>query len=452
MDKKINNNNHYFQRIKQINKNNNLDDSEFLVKYYQKKLQKENSKPMIYIEREINIPKKLSKEINKEEEKEALYKDMKNKLEKEINLIAKFSHPNIMKIIDYFENPANVFHIIYDNYQCDLTECIKNQFNKKKYFSESIILSFFTQICLGIKYIHDLNILHRNINPSNILLISNKIVKISNFDFSRILYNENERSITLINNTCKDYISPEMSMNIPYSFKNDIWALGILLFHMMTLKVPFNYKQLNDIQITKKVDPIYLLNKIPKHFSNEIKSLCIDLLKAYPAERPDINSILSKYRIIKNEIKEIQKMLGNNIISQIIIKNKSKTNFNFKIEEKNKNNNANYKPRFNSLFSKYIKIENLNKNNNAISKKKLKLSKGKEKNIDTRLSVYIDIKEKIKDPNNIMGTYLKGEIINIPDNHESIDINNFKNSDNNKILNENEINNNEKKKEILKGK
>ena len=453
----MNNKNPFFQRIKPIKKNNNLDGSQFLVKYYQKKIQKENNKPMMCIEREINIPKKLSKEILKEGEKEEIYKNMKNKFEKEMKLVKKFSHPNIIKIIDYLESPDNIFHIIYENYQCDLSETIENQFNKKKYFSESIILSFFTQICLGIKYIHDLNILHRNINPSNILLISNKIIKISNFDFSRILYTENERSITFIINSCNDYISPEMIMNIPYSFKNDIWALGFLLFHMMALKVPFNNKQLNEIHITKKVDPIFLLNKIPKHFSNEIKSLCLDLLKAYPAERPDINSILTKYRIIQNQVKEIQKIHGNNLFVQSNIKNINKSNFNlnFKMEERNKNNNTKYKPRFNSICSNYIKIEKKNSNNKVKSKKKTNLSEGKEKkkDIDDRLSIYQNIQERVKDPNNIMDNYIYGEIINIPDNSESIDINNFKNiSNNNKKLIESKNNNSDENKEILKAK
>ena len=287
---------------------------------------------------------------------------MKDKYKKEMKIISKFSHPNIIKIIDSFEYPENIIHIISENYQCDLDEFIKMQINKKRYFSESIILSFFTQICLGIKYIHDLNILHRNINPSNILLISNKIVKLSNFDLLRVLYTSNEKSITLINNVWNSYISPEMGLNIPYSFKNDIWSMGILLFHMMALKVPFNLNQLKDIQNKKKVEPMTIYNKIPKHFSNDIKMLCIDLLKAYPAERPDINSILTKYKIIKNEVEQIKKMLGNNIVSNIQnnnIKNMNRTDLKYKIDEKNKNKNINkinFRNRFKSFSNNSIKI------------------------------------------------------------------------------------------------
>ena len=429
--------NNHIQRIKQINKNNNIDYIEFLVKIFPKNNKNEN--PMLCIEREINILKTLSNEIT-EKEKEKFCENMKKKFEKEMKVIKQFSHPSIMKIINYFEHPENIFHIITENYQYNLGDLIKSQYNKKVYLSESTILSFFTQICLGIKYIHDLNILHRNINPSNILLISNKIVKISNFDVSRILYTSNERSITLVNNTWKEYISPEMSLNIPYSFKNDIWSLGILLFHMLALKVPFNYKQLNDIKSIKKVDPMFLSLKIPRHFSKEIKNLCIDLLKAFPAERPDINTILTKYALIKNQIPIIEKIIGSNILNKNNNVEINKINMKKKIEDKN--NNINYKAKFKSI-SNLLKLKEDKKSNKLFVKKIINLPKKndkKENNEGLKFQVFENIKDKIKDPNNIMDIeqgYITGEIINIPDSVESIDFNKLKNNIYNKVSNSN---------------
>ena len=426
MDKN-HNKNLLFQRIKQINKNSNTNYTEYLVKYIPKNIQNESNKSILCIEREINIPKQLSKENISEEEKLEICKNMKDKFEKEMKIMSKLSYKLIVKIIDYFEYPDNIFHIICENYQCNLDDFIKMQKINNKCFSEKLIISFFTQICLSIKYIHDLNILHRNINPSNILLISNKIVKISNFDVSRVLYNANERSITPINNSWNEYISPEMGMNIPYSFKNDIWSLGILLFNMMTTKLPFNKRQLLNIQNIKKVDPLFLLNKIPRHFSNDIKNLCVDLLKAYPAERPDINSILSNYRIIKNEIPDIDKLLGGNIYHMNkfeIKKNLYKTDFKFKINDKYKTNiKIDNKNRFFSICTNYIKIEN-NRNKTNSKKKSIENNRKKE-NDKFKLSIYENIKDKVIDPNNIIGEeqYFSGEVINIPESQDMGDFN-----------------------------
>ena len=403
-----------YQKIKIISKQNNLDYTEYLVNYFPRKNNKENNKPIVCIDREIDIPKRFSKENMKDEEKKILYKKTKDHLEKEIKEISKLSHKGITKIIDYFEEPENVFHIISENYQCDLDDFIKMQKRKNKYFSESLVLSFFTQVCLAIKYIHDLNILHRNINPSNIILVSNKIVKISNFDLSRILYTSNEKSITLIKNSWESYISPEMGMNIPYSFKNDIWSLGILLFNMMALNCPFNNKQLFDIQNIKKVDKVYLYNKLPKHFSNDIKNLCIDLLKAYPAERPDINSVLNNYRIIKNEISKVEKILGGNLNKIDNIKNMYKTDLNFKqkIEAKTKSKNKNN--RISSIYAQYLKRASSNAKNKDNTKKD-----NKKENEVLKLSVYENLNQKIMDPNNIMGRdMVYGQIINDRDSED----------------------------------
>ena len=403
-----------YQKIKIISKQNNLDYTEYLVNYFPRKNNKENNKPIVCIDREIDIPKRFSKENMNDEEKKILYKKTKDHLEKEIKEISKLSHKGITKIIDYFEEPENVFHIISENYQCDLDDFIKMQKRKNKYFSESLVLSFFTQVCLAIKYIHDLNILHRNINPSNIILVSNKIVKISNFDLSRILYTSNEKSITLIKNSWESYISPEMGMNIPYSFKNDIWSLGILLFNMMALNCPFNNKQLFDIQNIKKVDKVYLYNKLPKHFSNDIKNLCIDLLKAYPAERPDINSVLNNYRIIKNEISKVEKILGGNLNKIDNIKNMYRTDLNFKqkIEAKTKSKNKNN--RLNSIYAQYLKRASSNAKNKDNTKKD-----NKKENEVLKLSVYENLNQKIMDPNNIMGRdMVYGQIINDRDSED----------------------------------
>ena len=403
-----------YQKIKIISKQNNLDYTEYLVNYFPRKNNKENNKPIVCIDREIDIPKRFSKENMKDEEKKILYKKTKDYLEKEIKEISKLSHKGITKIIDYFEEPENVFHIISENYQCDLDDFIKMQKRKNKYFSESLVLSFFTQVCLAIKYIHDLNILHRNINPSNIILVSNKIVKISNFDLSRILYTSNEKSITLIKNSWESYISPEMGMNIPYSFKNDIWSLGILLFNMMALNCPFNNKQLFDIQNIKKVDKVYLYNKLPKHFSNDIKNLCIDLLKAYPAERPDINSVLNNYRIIKNEISKVEKILGGNLNKIDNIKNMYRTDLNFKqkIEAKTKSKNKNN--RISSIYAQYLKRASSNAKNKDNTKKD-----NKKENEVLKLSVYENLNQKIMDPNNIMGRdMVYGQIINDRDSED----------------------------------
>ena len=395
------------QRIKKLNKFSTSETNVYLIKYISKKSIKNSNgilEPIICIEKEINI-NKISSEINYSKEK----------LEKEIKLINSFPSNYFLKIFEYFQYPENVFHIITENYQSDLSELIKQQITKKNFFSENIIISIFTQIFNGIKYLHDLNILHRNINPSNIVLISNKTVKISisNF-FLRSLFNENERSITFVNNNYLEYMSPEMVMNIPYSFKNDIWALGVLLFHMLSLKLPFNFKQLNEIQFTKKVDSNLLYNRLPRYFSNDIKNLCVQLLKAFPADRPDINTIFQKYKIFSNK---------NDFLINM---NKTECNNDKNINNINNNKHLERKHNFKSFCSKYIKFGSDRK---IIAKN---IKDNEHKDSDFKISIYENIKEKIEDPYNIIynkqNNIMNTNIINI-----NSDSNNISDSNSNKV-------------------
>ena len=379
------------KRIKLINKYSTINSKVYLIKY------KINNETILCLEKEIKINNNID--------------NLKDKLDKEIKLINSLPSNYFLKIYEYYEYPKNILHIITENYISDLSELIKQQINKKNYFSENIIIKMFNKIFLGIKYLHDLNILHRNINPSSIVITSNKIIKISisNF-FIRYLYNEEEKSITLINNNYKEYISPEMYMNIPYSFKNDIWSLGILLFHILCLKVPFNIKQLNEIYITKKINSNILYHKIPKHYTNNIKYLCINLLKAYPADRPDINTILNNYKIF-----HINYNNNNNILNNIN-----------NISEENKYN-------FKSICTQYIQFG---------KDRKIIINKIKEinKNKDLKIPIYDNIKDKIKDPYNIINKQFN-QTNNINTNFNFININKIKNNDTNNISNIKKTNN-----------
>ena len=95
------------------------------------------------------------------------------------------------------------------------------------------------------------------------------------------------------------YLSPEIVQNKPYSFKSDIWSLGILLFEMTCLKMPFDASSLPLLYI-KIIRGNY--NSIPSSYSKELKTLIGSLLLVDPDKRPSINEIL-KLQIIKSRIK-----------------------------------------------------------------------------------------------------------------------------------------------------
>ena len=177
----------------------------------------------------------------------------------------------------------------------DLQNKIKSQ--KGKLFQENLVLDWFTQICLAIKHIHDKKILHRDLKSQNVFLNKNGIVKLGDFGISKCLTHTLQKVQTIVGTPY--YLSPEIVQNKPYSFKSDIWSLGILLYEMVTLRMPFDATSLPLLYV-KIMRGNY--SSVPTCYSKELRSLINSLLLVDYEKRPSINEIL-KLSIIKSRIK-----------------------------------------------------------------------------------------------------------------------------------------------------
>lgn len=86
------------------------------------------------------------------------------------------------------------------------------------------------QMLCGLSYLHSKNQLHRDIKPANVLLNSQGQLKLSDFGISRELQEEVDFSKTAVGT--RSYMSPERIEGGRYSFKSDVWGLGLILFEL----------------------------------------------------------------------------------------------------------------------------------------------------------------------------------------------------------------------------
>jgi len=91
------------------------------------------------------------------------------------------------------------------------------------------------QIAGALHYIHGRNILHRDLKTQNILLDRNGVPVLADFGISKVLQQTEGYAANTVVGT-PYYLSPEVCMNKPYTFKSDIWALGCVLYEMATLR------------------------------------------------------------------------------------------------------------------------------------------------------------------------------------------------------------------------
>jgi NIMA (never in mitosis gene a)-related kinase len=154
-------------------------------------------------------------------------------------------------------------------------------------FSEHQILTWFVQMALALKHVHDRKILHRDLKTQNIFLTSKGEIKIGDFGIARVLQHTYDCANTAIGTPY--YLSPEICQEKPYNQKSDIWSLGCILYELTTLNHAFDARDMKGLvqKILKGTYP-----PIPEVYSTDLKKLISELLIKDPNKRPSIRKIL----------------------------------------------------------------------------------------------------------------------------------------------------------------
>ena len=122
------------------------------------------------------------------------------------------------------------------------------------------------------------------------------MIKLGDFGISKILNHTQDLLISFVGTWY--YISPEIVKGNHYSFKTDVWSLGVILYEMCCLKLPFRGQ--NQFVLQKKITECKY-SPIPSRYSDELRQLVDDILVVNPQQRPSIYQILAR-PIIKNRI------------------------------------------------------------------------------------------------------------------------------------------------------
>jgi len=184
----------------------------------------------------------------------------------------------------------------------DLIQKIK-QFKKIGSLIDEIdVWKIFIQITKGLKALHDLQILHRDLKSANIFLFSDGSAKIGDLNVSKVVH----YGMGVTQTGTPYYASPEVWENEPYDSKSDIWSLGCVTYEMITLHPPFRAEDMDGLynKVIKGEYP-----KISNKYSNDIAQMIDLLLQVKPQDRPTCLSIL-KHPYVQKRIDFFQAESG----------------------------------------------------------------------------------------------------------------------------------------------
>ncbi|CAD8082823.1 unnamed protein product [Paramecium sonneborni] len=196
-------------------------------------------------------------------------------LRNEINIQSNLYHPNIVTMIDAFEDNEYLYMLLeYCNGGCLFTKIqLSGPLREDKAYK------YFIQIVQAVQYLHQKNVLHRDIKLSNLLINQEDQIKLADFTWSTSLqmgYVAPQICGTL------EYMPPEVIQNGFQNEKLDIWSLGIVLYEMLHNDFPQN-------------GLIFIRNGISK----ECKSLMKQMLEVDTYKRPSTSEVLSSQWVKK---------------------------------------------------------------------------------------------------------------------------------------------------------
>ncbi|WP_160063436.1 serine/threonine-protein kinase [Psychromonas sp. L1A2] len=163
-----------------------------------------------------------------------------NKLINEANFMAKLNHPNICSVYDAGITEDGLHYIVME--YLDGQE-ISNYF-KNKGFSLNEKLTSFATLCTSVNYAHQMQVVHGDLKPANIIINQDQQIKVLDFGISQVINNPNtasqEHNSKLLNGISKGFSSPELINGAPASVYSDVYALGQILSVLITQHISSN--------------------------------------------------------------------------------------------------------------------------------------------------------------------------------------------------------------------
>ncbi|XP_073333501.1 serine/threonine-protein kinase NIM1 [Pagrus major] len=204
-------------------------------------------------------------------------------LSREISSMEVLRHPNVVYLYEVVEMPSRLYLVLEYAGGGDLHNKICNEGK----LSDNASKITFAQILSAIKYMHSINVIHRDLKAENVLFTSSGCVKVADFGFSTQVSNRNDALDTFCGSP--PYAAPELFRDECYQGPPvDVWAMGVLLFFMVTGTMPFRAETMGKLRRCI-IDAAYT---VPPWVPGPCQRLIKGILKTAPADRYAVDQML----------------------------------------------------------------------------------------------------------------------------------------------------------------
>jgi len=208
-------------------------------------------------------------------------RDFRDRFRQEARAAANLSHPNIVTVYDFGFDDNQVF-IVFEYVDGD---DLKSLIRKRPRFSIEDTVGLMAQACAGVGYAHRAGLVHCDIKPHNMLVSSDFRLKVTDFGIARALATIHPDEQSEIVWGSPHYFSPEQAAGGAPSPASDVYALGVILYEMLTGRLPFEASDSTELARMHRVEIPLPPRRLNPAIPEALEEITLKVLSKEPAAR-----------------------------------------------------------------------------------------------------------------------------------------------------------------------
>lgn len=230
---------------------------------------------------DLCVVKQIDSGLPEHEQEKALH---------EAALLRVLRHPHIIRYGDAFITRMGSICLVMEYAdRGDLHHLLEEHRFSNELLHEALVVRWLAQLCDALTYLHERNVLHRDIKARNVFLRQGGDALLGDFGISSVM----DSPIGLTNAAAgtPSYASPERMSRLPYGASADVWSLGVVAYELCSLRRPFQASSFDELTrqiIAGEFEPL------DDHVSLDLQNLVVWMLAHDPTKRPTAAALLEQ--------------------------------------------------------------------------------------------------------------------------------------------------------------